>query len=280
MSSLPVFPVSFHQSFHQDRRLRDTMIERGKKYVSLAGSHFKIYTGFAYTMESPVVKFHIDRSRIMVDSAAFLRFNPASTQEGANFTVKQPLLFGNSALNGLARYLGANHDRNSLLADQERGFSKLNDSLDTRELTVAYETPQGSISTVRVTRGLRAKLIRRSSSIRRDDKSTAPENGCKIDEVIQGLPGSAPGAEALQFTDEEYLLASPTVLGFSFSDNKWMKFSVANVDDIEWNEVIWNSLILPPKTKDLIQALVVARRDNLKGATDDNVWEKGKGLIG
>lgn len=56
-----------------------------------------------------------------------------------------------------------------------------------------------------------------------------------------------------EFTDEEYLIASPVVLGFSFGEKLWLEFTVSGIKDISWNDKAYESLVLEPKTKETVK---------------------------
>lgn len=55
------------------------------------------------------------------------------------------------------------------------------------------------------------------------------------------------------FTDEEYLIASPVVLGFAFAEKLWLEFTVSGVKDITWNEGAYDSLVLEDNTKAIVK---------------------------
>ena len=59
-----------------------------------------------------------------------------------------------------------------------------------------------------------------------------------------------------RFTAEDYLIASPVVLGFSFSHKMWVEFDVAGLGDIKFAEEAFNSLVLPDDQKQVVRALV------------------------
>lgn len=56
-----------------------------------------------------------------------------------------------------------------------------------------------------------------------------------------------------EFTEEEYLLASPVVLGFSFGEKLWLEFTVSGIKEISWNANAYESLVLEPKTKETVK---------------------------
>jgi hypothetical protein len=55
------------------------------------------------------------------------------------------------------------------------------------------------------------------------------------------------------FTDEEYLIASPVVLGFAFAEKLWLEFTVSGVKDITWNEGAYDSLVLEDNSKAIVK---------------------------
>jgi hypothetical protein len=97
-------------------------------------------------------------------------------------------------------------------------------------------------------------------------------------------------------TDEDLLICSPTVLGFSLNDKLWCKnlrtccgniadhvlveFAVADISGISWNESLFNQLAIPYKSKKLIEALTTSQSSGkTKYTFDDFVEGKGRGLI-
>ncbi|KAF1946648.1 P-loop containing nucleoside triphosphate hydrolase protein [Clathrospora elynae] len=71
---LSAFPLSFHP--HQDK-VKEILINRGKKFEELAGSHYKTYDGFAVTWDKEGKEVpYMCNGRIIVDSDSFRRFSP------------------------------------------------------------------------------------------------------------------------------------------------------------------------------------------------------------
>ncbi|TFY69766.1 hypothetical protein EVJ58_g253 [Rhodofomes roseus] len=77
--------------------------------------------------------------------------------------------------------------------------------------------------------------------------------------------------------DDELILASPVLYGFSLSDKLWLKFNVENVHPIEWSDEPFTNLVLPGNRRDLLRSLVEAHNSNLN--FDDFVKGKGQGLV-
>jgi DNA polymerase III delta prime subunit len=80
------------------------------------------------------------------------------------------------------------------------------------------------------------------------------------------------------FTEEELLIASPVVLGFSFSDKVWLEFSLSGIKEIEWNDEAFDSLVLQQHIKNNLKGLVSSHRFNAAKTIDDVIVGKGKGL--
>lgn len=80
------------------------------------------------------------------------------------------------------------------------------------------------------------------------------------------------------FTEEELLIASPVVLGFAFSEKLWLEFSLSGIEDIQWNNEAFDSLVLPDKIKSNLKGLVSSHRFNAARTIDDVIQGKGKGL--
>lgn len=82
-----------------------------------------------------------------------------------------------------------------------------------------------------------------------------------------------------KFTDEDYLIASPVVLGFSFVEKQWLEFSISGVSDITWNEGAFDSLIIPDDQKLVVRSLVESHALEAEKNIDDVIQGKGRGLV-
>lgn len=67
-----------------------------------------------------------------------------------------------------------------------------------------------------------------------------------------------------EFTDEEYLIASPVAVGFSFSEKLWLEFAVRGIRDIAWNESAFDSLVIPNDQKHVVKSLVSSHERSAK----------------
>ena len=102
------------------------------------------------------------------------------------------------------------------------------------------------------------------------DKARKDADAAADEEKKQAIP---------VFTDDEYLIASSVVLGFSFAEKLWLEFTVSGIRDIVWNEGAYESLVLPEDTKAIVKALVESHKYHPAQSIDDVIQGKGKGLV-
>jgi hypothetical protein len=79
-------------------------------------------------------------------------------------------------------------------------------------------------------------------------------------------------------TEIQCLLSSALVHGFSFTHKKWIDMFIDNLSPVQWNEQCFDQLVLAPRSKKLVQALVTEHITN-KNDFDDIIKGKGKGLV-
>ncbi|KAH8600167.1 ATPase [Bisporella sp. PMI_857] len=86
IESLSTFPLRFHKSKNS---ITTELIERGRKFESLCGYHYKAYSGFgiAWNHEGREVPIHVS-GRIIIDTDAFNRFSPYSARRVRTFSLK------------------------------------------------------------------------------------------------------------------------------------------------------------------------------------------------
>ncbi|EEQ35373.1 hypothetical protein McanMca71_004760 [Microsporum canis] len=87
--------------------------------------------------------------------------------------------------------------------------------------------------------------------------------------------------DSKNMTAREYILCSPTVLGFSLSKRDWAEFSVSNIRPIDWSKLSsFDHLEIPKEKKTMVKTMVESHRPGSeKSSFDDIVVGKGKGLI-
>ncbi|KAJ9613961.1 hypothetical protein H2200_002097 [Cladophialophora chaetospira] len=79
-------------------------------------------------------------------------------------------------------------------------------------------------------------------------------------------------------TAEELLIAVPYVRGYAIKTKKWLWFYVDQVEEIQFAENAFASLVLPKEQKSLIRAFVESQV-KYKDDFDDIIAGKGKGMI-
>ena len=73
VDTLEAFPLRFHED---EEAVRETLIGRGRIFVSLQGIHHRHYRGQAfYVREDKPIKCHVD-GRVIVDATSFRQENP------------------------------------------------------------------------------------------------------------------------------------------------------------------------------------------------------------
>ncbi|KAE8161541.1 P-loop containing nucleoside triphosphate hydrolase protein [Aspergillus tamarii] len=81
--------------------------------------------------------------------------------------------------------------------------------------------------------------------------------------------------------DEQRLLATPTLRGYSLKDKEWLELYLEGVRDIVWDSRAFDSLVLPAeqhRLKGLILAIAKAQSKQMD-TFDDVVQGKGRGVI-
>ncbi|KAF5613114.1 TOB3 (member of AAA-ATPase family) [Fusarium subglutinans] len=248
IKSLPCYPLQYH---HNEQKLRLDLIERGKKFASLSGVHYKSYKGIAFMKRrnGSVMKFNIQSSRAMIDPTIFRRTNP-------NYSVstvkpKDPDIIEDETSESDCGNCACGSDSEG--AEAVKFVKKV------------YKDENGDVH-----------MVSFPKSLVQDEPGNA-----ELDELpSKNVEGdNDEDMDIVDFTDEDYLIASPVVLGFSFSEKQWLEFAVSCVNEIKWNEKAWDSLVLEDGTKDLIKALVKSRKYHAANTIDDVIQGKGKGLV-
>ncbi|KAH8889212.1 P-loop containing nucleoside triphosphate hydrolase protein [Thozetella sp. PMI_491] len=81
-----------------------------------------------------------------------------------------------------------------------------------------------------------------------------------------------------RLSEEEAIIAAPTVRGYSFSAKRFLEFYVDQLQPINWNTKCFDQLVLDPKIKQTVQALVSTHVEQ-QTSFDDIVEGKGRGLV-
>ncbi|KAF8636274.1 hypothetical protein AX17_003665 [Amanita inopinata Kibby_2008] len=211
ITKLAAYPIRFHPN---EAQLREQLIQRGNKWLSLIGVRHMQYNGTAVIRRGAgsLLKQNV-RGRIMVDRATFRRLNPSyafpTPVEPKPVSSSETMEAPNRILDG--------------------------------DIYSAMPTIVGSYA-----------------------------NGTIVKD--QSHVGVTP-----QLSDEDLLLTSTLVYGFSFPDKLWLEFNVDQVKEIQWNDEAFKNLVIPSDRKNLLQSLVEAHHKGI--GFDDFIKEKGQGLV-
>ncbi|KAF5875923.1 putative atpase aaa+ type core protein [Botrytis fragariae] len=77
---------------------------------------------------------------------------------------------------------------------------------------------------------------------------------------------------------EHLIICSPLLKGYALKEKLWLEFLVDVPTDIVWSNSTFQSLVLPPSTKELIHAIATSQISN-SSKFDDVISGKGKGII-
>jgi len=243
ITSLATYPLKYHAD---PEAIKAQLIARGKKFVSLQGMNYRAQKGIAYMKhKNSVIRFNIN-GRVMIDPAIFRRINP-----NYPFSYLKQDEFNEE---------GGEEDNDS---DSEDCDCVSNDEVeeDTDRLRlVMWKDKKGKKHPIHVFQSEIDKENGRSTQSQLEDSKEGPE------------------AKRQVFTEEELLIASPVVLGFAFSEKRWLEFSLSGIDEIQWNSEAFSSLVLPARIKQNLKGLVSSHRFNAARTIDDVIQGKGKGL--
>lgn len=241
ISSLACYPLRYHKDAD---KLREQLIERGKKFVTLKGMQYRFHKGMAfYKKKRQYIKVNIN-GRVMVDPAIHRRINPNYPIS----TVKPP---------------DPDILENSDDADSDAGSCA--DCQDSSDEEGAGQKDQFTDTEIPITKH---KVIKDENNKYIVVEIEVDGDGQPIQkENINQLPGQED--EEREFTEEDFLIASPVVLGFAFSEKLWLEFTVSGINDIDWNEGAFDSLVLPDNQKSIVKALVESHTFEASRNIDD-----------
>ncbi|OCH84460.1 P-loop containing nucleoside triphosphate hydrolase protein [Obba rivulosa] len=104
-------------------------------------------------------------------------------------------------------------------------------------------------------------------------------SGQEIDRHALRSNPSPSSNEQTQLTDDELLLTTPLVYGFSLGDKQWLEFAIEHVDPIQWNNDAFENLVIPKEHKIVLKTLVENHESDNSANFDDFVSGKGLGLV-
>jgi hypothetical protein len=241
IANLAAYPLDFYKD---PESLRELLIERGKKFVALQGQNYRVQNGLGYMkVKRSVAKFNIN-GRIMVDPATFRRIN---ANYPLSYIKQDELGQGDSDDEDSDEGCGCGSDSEPESEAEKVKKGKL----------VMWKDKTGKKHYIHIEPG------DDGPDITSQKLDVVEEEGDEVKHV---------------FTEEELLIASPVVLGFSFSEKVWLEFSLSGIKDIEWNDEAFDSLVLQQHIKQNLKGLVSSHRFSATKTIDDVIVGKGKGL--
>ncbi|KAE8422372.1 P-loop containing nucleoside triphosphate hydrolase protein [Aspergillus pseudocaelatus] len=111
-----------------------------------------------------------------------------------------------------------------------------------------------------------------------DDDSMMPTLHISDDGHADTRRPDKSGKQIRELTDEQLLLCSPHVRGYSLKLKKWGMFEVTKITSITWNNDAFSHLMLPTGYKNLILSFVEGQATSKK-AFDDVIKGKGLGIL-
>lgn len=81
-----------------------------------------------------------------------------------------------------------------------------------------------------------------------------------------------------EISDQQALLAPPTVAGYVLHSKVWAEFLVSEVNDIEWDDTCFSKLAIDERTKTMLKVLV-DKHEQTRVKFHDIVERKGIGRV-
>ncbi|KAK8052294.1 ATPase family AAA domain-containing protein 3A-like [Apiospora rasikravindrae] len=282
IDSLACYPLAYHKD---ESGVRRNLIERGKKFVSLGGVHYKCHQGLAYyKKKKSVVRVEVN-SRVMVDPAIHRRNNPNYPISLVRPKVED--IFGGDSeeeeeeedSDGCDHHHGGGLANGALQPAIGGGGGGSNESGEesVKMVTVYIKNKAGKLEGHVVPADEADSFVPKEQLDKVEGQGHKDDDPKKDKATATGTTATA--SKIPEFSDEEYLIASPVVLGFAFGEKLWLEFTVSGIKDIVWNEHAYDSLVREPNKKEIVQALVESHKYHPTESIDDVIQGKGKGLV-
>lgn len=254
ITSLGTYPLKYHKN---ESQLCKDLIERGKKFVSLSGVNYKSHVGMAYyKKKKSIIRVNIN-GRIMVDASTHRRINP-------NYPISlvrpkdHDVISDDEDSDDEADGCGCDSDEDAVSGGG--AMAALDKPTRVKMVTKVFKDKKGSVRTMRIPKSFietddtQEKLSKVSTQGGKEEDETVIELKEDSEEADKDTKEEVKEEDTTPiFSDEEYLIASPVVLGFAFAEKLWLEFTVSGVKEIVWNEQAYDSLVLEPKTKAIVK---------------------------
>ncbi|KAE8347595.1 hypothetical protein BDV24DRAFT_146432 [Aspergillus arachidicola] len=231
----------FPESFHSSKdNARLNAIARGRKFQELHSVHYRAYSGvMLWNNGDKKAERNVD-GRIVIDAESYLDSN-----------------------------LGENRD---LDAPDDDSIMPTLETSDDNHITDAYDFNDYGMGTNHYTT---------KSSITAGERTNPETKGTTKSRSSHTVVWSYTNKyfpAVREFTDEQLLLCSTHVRGYSLRVKKWGVFDVTKVTSITWNNDAFIHLMLPTGYKNLILSFVEGQATSKK-AFDDVIKGKGLGIL-
>jgi hypothetical protein len=108
-----------------------------------------------------------------------------------------------------------------------------------------------------------------------DDSSDVDHSGMPIDGYFANEDDMA---KHVTLTNEQKLICTPILRGYSLKEKLWLKVFINCVRDIEWQTNAFDRLVLPQNQKELILGFAQSQR-KYRDTFDDVIEGKGRGMV-
>ncbi|KAF2089738.1 hypothetical protein K490DRAFT_37021 [Saccharata proteae CBS 121410] len=254
ISSLDTYPLSYHRDAE---KLRKELIERGKLFTSMTGMNYRFHKGLAFEKKRRGVAKHNVNGRVMIDPAIFRRIN--ANYQFSNVRAQE------------------DHDLVSLSSDsddsddEEPRPHQEREEKDRYKVKYYWDEDSKEYQSVLVAVD---ELGNEYIEEKIEKLASTPD-----DAAAASTPNADDDDKPPSFTDEDFLIASPVVYGFAFSEKRWLEFSLSGIRPIAWNTGAFDSLVLAQDNKSIVKALVSSHKFHPASTIDDVVQGKGRGLV-
>lgn len=212
IDDLPFFPLAYHE---REDEIITQLVDRGREFLKLDGSHNKSYKGIAFhTSKKGLTRVNVD-GRVMVDANTFRYINP-------NYQCAQSRSNGllNAALNGGSSMVDPNALPNFA---EEDGLGNGGHGNSNAMKIIPLHVGADEVA-ARHNERTRNRPYRKGYILKDGKMQLVGGNSPKSGKEKKKGEDYHAGLNPKKMTEEELLLCSPTVLGFSFPDKLWREF--------------------------------------------------------